>query len=711
MAHTLIPQEGLAGSLQLYADRLDWRLSKVAETLFAAVAAGDICDSQALENLPALSTSSSGQLGALHELLGLAQTAACHQQEVSNLKRQQQLWHAATNLENVNDRVQHAISTGAFTEAVVLFPELDDAEAKVIELSAGSHALPNNLAPLRPVLEEAARSWLTVQPQARQCMFWPTVAGSWTALSLKQWSHPVLQELVDNLWSGLIKPMMAQATSCTVYWRPQERDRDTVIMNWSTHVTGSIASKPQLSGLCPALTTLLEALADQGLGRGTALILECGSILWRRLAEAIIQQQLVPLSHEAFEAFQACAAEAVALEKGAISLGFLDSKIGQGRPIQLFAAQMRDKALHAKRLAKLAEARAIIEEPSFDPVEVDGPFQAPAPAADGSFLTKGPYKVTRRAQKLGELLDSIVAEACSSQDPQIARSSCIAVRDIAMLQATLPASAHARQLQIPQLATLHHNDCWHLASQLLMLPHSNAPELERLVGDDAGFLHAALQLRQEGSTCLAQQIAAQQDEARELIDVAGGFQRVQEPRHADAANKAIKQVLVLLQRLAGTFQDILAAEHLIAAMAAVVQAVAEHGAGKVLAMRDISVEESEMLPIILQPLISSALQAAAGKPQQHSSTSSSPSQPSGQADANTRAEAIRKAAPAVEKLRVVLVILDARLAAIKELWQSGKLKSVGIMADQAEHLVRALFEHNENRQAVLDAIRAPMADE
>jgi len=59
----------------------------------------------------------------------------------------------------------------------------------------------------------------------------------------------------------------------------------------------------------------------------------------------------------------------------------------------------------------------------------------------------------------------------------------------------------------------------------------------------------------------------------------------------------------------------------------------------------------------------------------------------------------------------VLVILDARLAAIKELWQSGKLKSVGIMADQAEHLVRALFEHNENRQAVLDAIRAPMADE
>lgn len=58
-------------------------------------------------------------------------------------------------------------------------------------------------------------------------------------------------------------------------------------------------------------------------------------------------------------------------------------------------------------------------------------------------------------------------------------------------------------------------------------------------------------------------------------------------------------------------------------------------------------------------------------------------------------------------LQVVLVLLDARLAAIKELWQSGKLRSVGIDADQAEHLIRALFEHNDNRQAVLIAIRAP----
>ena len=60
--------------------------------------------------------------------------------------------------------------------------------------------------------------------------------------------------------------------------------------------------------------------------------------------------------------------------------------------------------------------------------------------------------------------------------------------------------------QVPQLAALHHNDCWHLASQLLLLTQQHAPQLGQLVGDDAGFQKAALQLQQDGSTCLAQQV-------------------------------------------------------------------------------------------------------------------------------------------------------------------------------------------------------------
>ncbi len=39
-----------------------------------------------------------------------------------------------------------------------------------------------------------------------------------------------------------------------------------------------------------------------------------------------------------------------------------------------------------------------------------------------------------------------------------------------------------------------------------MLPQCYAPMLQQLLEEDAGFLDAALQLRQEGSACLAQQV-------------------------------------------------------------------------------------------------------------------------------------------------------------------------------------------------------------
>ncbi len=55
-------------------------------------------------------------------------------------------------------------------------------------------------------------------------------------------------------------------------------------------------------------------------------------------------------------------------------------------------------------------------------------------------------------------------------------------------------------------------------------------------------------------------------------------------------------------------------------------------------------------------------------------------------------------------MQVILVMLDARLADIKNLWTSGKLRSVGIDGRQTIQLIEALFEHNQNRQNVLEAI-------
>ncbi len=74
-----------------------------------------------------------------------------------------------------------------------------------------------------------------------------------------------------------------------------------------------------------------------------------------------------------------------------------------------------------------------------------------------------------------------------------------------MLHVSTDTGRH-NQPQVPQMAAIFHNDCWHLASQLLVLPHCYSPRFEQLIGEDTAFVAAALQLRQEGSACLARQV-------------------------------------------------------------------------------------------------------------------------------------------------------------------------------------------------------------
>ena len=75
-------------------------------------------------------------------------------------------------------------------------------------------------------------------------------------------------------------------------------------------------------------------------------------------------------------------------------------------------------------------------------------------------------------------------------------------------------------------------------------------------------------------------------------------------------------------------------------------------AGKIFAMRDISVQDSELLPVILEPLTSAALQAASGPSARDSSTVRSQAESPSPALPVGSAEAIAEAAPALEMLKV-----------------------------------------------------------
>ncbi|KAK9862900.1 hypothetical protein WJX84_011420 [Apatococcus fuscideae] len=374
-AQALVPQEGLSSSMQSYIERLDWRLLKVTENLFSSISAGDLGSAGQLKGMPELA-SSIGKQDALSNLLRYLQVAASHQREVSHLQSEQQILQAAKTLERTYHDSQNAVATGDYTSAAQHIPAVIAAEEAITALSAGRYVFPNVLGSMQEGLKQAARSWLTVDTQHQQIMLRPAVAGAWRALQLRGQAHAVLQEAAGDLQNNLIAPMIMRASRAMVFWQPSlKTDQAAMLLRWS------------------------DRPANQGLGRGTALALEFGKLLWPPLAASYMQEELgtagqAPATSSS-QAFQAHASRGIVLENAAVALGFLQrSPTGSSQhlPIQAAVLKTQDKLLHGRRLALLADARAIILEPTFDPILIDAPFEAPDAAADTPLLAKGPYQ-------------------------------------------------------------------------------------------------------------------------------------------------------------------------------------------------------------------------------------------------------------------------------------------------------------------------------
>jgi hypothetical protein len=66
-----------------------------------------------------------------------------------------------------------------------------------------------------------------------------------------------------------------------------------------------------------------------------------------------------------------------------------------------------------------------------------------------------------------------------------------------------------KNVQVPQPAALFHNDCQHLARELLTLPYQYSPLLQQLAPSAAAhFIKAAQRLRAAGAAVLDAQVGA-----------------------------------------------------------------------------------------------------------------------------------------------------------------------------------------------------------
>ncbi len=82
-------------------------------------------------------------------------------------------------------------------------------------------------------------------------------------------------------------------------------------------------------------------------------------------------------------------------------------------------------------------------------------------------------------------------------------------------------------------------------------------------------------------------------------------------------------------------------------------------------MRDISVRQSELLPLILQPLTASAVAAASQRPREEQLPAEEGLAASLPQSSTARAEAIEQAAPAIERLKVFRPALSDGVQALR----------------------------------------------
>lgn len=179
-------------------------------------------------------------------------------------------------------------------------------------------------------------------------------------------------------------------------------------------------------------------------------------------------------------------------------------------------------------------------------------------------------------------------------------------------------------------------------------------------------------------------------ELPELLACAENFRKVHVAQRGITVRKVMAQLLAALRRAGGVLSGVLPPAAHVAFASALLQSSATNIIGDILAMRDISVEESEELPQVLHVLVDDGPVAAVGA--------------APEAVREALVMAVRDATPALLQLQVLLEVLNARLADIQEWWATGALQSRGFGAPQTSHLIRALFEPTELRAQVLAQI-------
>ncbi|PRW33925.1 centromere kinetochore zw10-like protein [Chlorella sorokiniana] len=358
-------------------------------------------------------------------------------------------------------------------------------------------------------------------------------------------------------------------------------------------------------------------------------------------------------------------------------------------------------------------------------------------------LASGEYSISKAAQGAVNLMREALTEAVRSGNAALAQAMCGAVVDVAAMLVALPAqgtaagagaaagsslpphpaaaagqqeqaaAAAAQQLLLPYPAALRHNDCHYVCQALCNLPYQYAPRLQQLVHRNLNFVNPATRVRRAGQDCLDSMLEHQASELLGLVDELRHFAGLDSDGQAGIrCRRTVQQLLHAFRRLGSVLRGVLAPGVLVEVAAQLIQRVCTRIIEDVMALPDISVDESEQIPQILEPLTAGvheavlptapgaaarAAAAAGGGPAEVAAAL-------GGVSLEDLSAALHERTPAVMKLRELCELLDIRMVEIRQRWQEGRLQAIGFSADEVAHLVLALFEDTDLRRDFLRSL-------
>lgn len=165
--------------------------------------------------------------------------------------------------------------------------------------------------------------------------------------------------------------------------------------------------------------------------------------------------------------------------------------------------------------------------------------------------------------------------------------------------------------------------------------------------------------------------------------------------------KTVQQLLHAFRRLGSVLRPVLAPGVFLEVAARLIQAVCGRIMEDITCLPDISVDESEQIPQILEPLTTGLHDAVLPPPPEGSTAGAAGAAGTAGAGWDELANALNERTPAVMKLRELSELLDIRLVEIRRRWQDGRLQAIGFSAQEVAHLVRSLFESTDLRRDFL----------